>query len=497
MNLRKLLPAKELKSIIIYKNQLNYGEILEKKLDRLSLNSRTIKQKLMVSFQLMFILPFLVCVYLLSIYIFPKIGFRPDILAYLGVSIFLAVVGLLVIKEVFDRLIAIATEAKYIAAGDLGRRLSVRQGDEVGELGNVLNELTNRIRNNMDELKDYGEKTTAINVEIQKKIMVLSNLMQISAMISQGGKFDEILKISAEKSRSLADSEIAFLLFKDETSNSFNMKSLDGVKSDYLMRLEFTAQEEVYKKILNVNKLLILDEQNAPAGSPGVDFLAKIQFKNCLAMPIFIKENVRAVLGIANNREKFSYDKKDIEILDIFSKQIAVAIESDSMAHRIEKLEIKDALTGLYNRYFIENRLKEEIARAIAYQRPCAYIVFDIDNFKNYREQFGLIQAEAALKRVAGLILGGISQVDRAGRTGDDEFALILPEKNKRQAQDIAEKICKEIHSSFSHDPVKLTCSAGVSENPLDGVVVEQLIAKAEELLKKAKAGGKNKVVVF
>jgi diguanylate cyclase (GGDEF)-like protein len=205
-------------------------------------------------------------------------------------------------------------------------------------------------------------------------------------------------------------------------------------------------------------------------------------------------------LGIANTRDNFSYNKSDIELLDIFSKQIAVAIENDILAHRIEKLEIKDALTGLYNRFFIESRLQEEIRRAIVYQRPCAFIILDIDNFKNYREKFGLIHAEAALKKIAVLMCGCITDVDRVGRTDDDEFSLILPEKNKRQAQEVAEEICKTIQASFCADQDNskcLTLSAGVSENPLDGVQVEQLISKAKELLEKAKAEGKNRVVVF
>ncbi|PIQ86763.1 MAG: hypothetical protein COV73_04250, partial [Candidatus Omnitrophica bacterium CG11_big_fil_rev_8_21_14_0_20_43_6] len=138
---------------------------MDNKPSRYSLNSRTVKQKLMVAFQLMSILPFLVCVYLLSIYIFPKFGVRLEIIIYLAVSLFLAVVGLLVIKEVFDRLTQVANEAKFIAAGDIDRKLEVQHCDEVGELGDVLNQLTHRIRSSMDELKAYSEKTTEINIE--------------------------------------------------------------------------------------------------------------------------------------------------------------------------------------------------------------------------------------------------------------------------------------------------------------------------------------------
>ncbi len=473
---------------------------MNKKSNRFSLNSRTVKQKLMVAFQLMAILPFLVCVYVLSIYIFPRFGFKLDILIYLAVSAFLAIVGLFVIKEVFDRLTSIASEAKLIVAGDLNRKLQVQHGDEVGELGNILNQLTHRIHSNMVELKNYSEKTTQINIDIQKKIILLSNLMQISSLISQGEKFEEVLKITVEKSRALANSEIAFLLFKDELKDAFCMKIADGIKADYLMTVEITPQEDLYRKAFNLKKLLILDKQNTLPDNLAVDFLAKFQVKNCLAMPIFLRGTVRAVLAIANTRDNFSYNKDDIELLDIFSKQIAVAVENDVLAHRIEKLEVKDALTGLYNRFFIESRLQEEISRAIAYQRPCAFIIFDIDNFKNYRDTYGLIYAESALKKIAALMRECITEVDRVGRTGDDEFSIILPEKNKRRAQEVAEEICKKIRTSFYVDQDSgkcLTFSAGVSENPLDGVQAEQLTAKAKELLKKAKAGGKNKVVVF
>ncbi|MDO8489231.1 MAG: diguanylate cyclase [Candidatus Omnitrophota bacterium] len=474
---------------------------MNKKIDRFSLGSRTIKQKLMVAFQLMSILPLLVCAYLVSNYILPKIGFKLDIIVSLVISVFVALIGLLVIKEIFDRLLTVATEAKVIASGDISRRLEVQSDDEVGELGNVLNQLTKRIRGNMDELKAYSEKTSEINLEIQKKIFILSNLLQVSSLISQGDKFDDILKIAVEKSRLLANSETAFLLLKGENKEEFfYVKTADGSGVDYLMTVNVGVKEGLYNKVFNQNKLLILDKQNLLEETLAADFFAKFQVKNCLSMPIFLRGKVKGTLGIANSRDNFLYSKDDIELLDIFSKQIAIAIENDILAHRIEKMETKDILTGLYNLNFITSRLQEEIRRAIVYQRPCAFIIFDIDNFKNYREKFGLISAEVALKKIAILVNGCITEVDRVGRTGDDEFSLILPERNKRQAQEVAEEIRKKIQVAFSLDQdssKSITLSGGVAENPLDGVVAEQLINKAKELLKRAKTDGKNRVVVF
>lgn len=473
---------------------------MNKKIGRFSLSSGTIKQKLIVAFQLMSILPFLVSAYLVSNYILPKFGFKIDIIASLIISVFVAAIGFLVIKEIFDRLSAVTTEARVIAAGDINRKFEVQNKDEVGELGNVLNQLTNRIRGNMDELKAYSEKTSEINLEIQKKIFILSNLLQLSSLISGGEKFDDILKIAVEKSRLLASSETAFLLFKEENKESFQVRAVDGAGVGYLMKVDLGARGDLYNKVFNLNKLLILDKQNLLDRHLMADFFAKFRVKNCLSMPIFLRGKVKGALGIANNRDNFLYSKEDIELLDIFSKQIAIAIENDILAHRVEKLETNDTLTGLYNQNFITNRLEDEIKRAIVYQRPCAFIIFDIDNFRNYREKSGLISAEAALKKIAVLINGCISEVDRAGRTGDDEFSVILPERNKRQAKEVAEGIRKKIQLAFSSgqgNAESITLSAGVSENPLDGVGAEQLIDKAKELLKQAKTAGKDRVVAF
>ena len=111
-----------------------------------------------------------------------------------------------------------------------------------------------------------------------------------------------------------------------------------------------------------------------------------------------------------------------------------------------------------------------------------------------------MIAAEVAIKKIAVLVQDSVTEFDRVGRTWDDEFSVILPERNKRQAQEVAEDIRKKIEFVYSEEQdqdKRLTFSAGIAENPLDGIEAEQLILKAKELLGKAKAQGKNRVVVF
>jgi len=471
-----------------------------KKIDKFSLASRGLKYKLKIAFYLMSVLPLLVCIYLVSNYVLPHAGLKIDITISILISIFIATAGFFLLKEVFDRIVSVSTAAKLIAAGDINRRLDVEHKDEVGDLGESLNQLTSRIRSNMDELKNYSEKTTEINLEIQKRVIVLSSLLQISSLISQGTSLDDILKLTTEKARLLANSDVAYLLLRQENQELFSMITVDGVNSSYLLKIKVSPKENLFSKAISTSKPLILDKQSGLDKNLIAEFYESFRLKNTLAIPIYLRGRVIAILGIGNTRDSFMYKKDDLELVDIFAKQIAIAIENDILMNRIEKLEIKDALTGLYNESFIKSRLQEEIKRAINYRRPCALIAIDIDNFKEYAHSCGSLQAESTLKKLATLLRDSVSEVDRVARTGDDEFAILLPEKNKRQALEIAEEIRKKIEYSYSEEQdinKKITVSAGVSENPLDGVEAEQLIIAAKNLLNEAKKQGRNRIVAF
>jgi diguanylate cyclase (GGDEF)-like protein len=301
-----------------------------------------------------------------------------------------------------------------------------------------------------------------------------------------------------EKSRLLANSDIAYLFFRREGEDVFSAKVVEGISCGYLVKVTISDEDAVFKKAILANRPLILDAKNPLPDNISAAFYGRFKLKNTIAVPLFLKGRVIAILGVGNTKDNFTYSRDDLELLDIFAKQITIAIENDILMHRVERLEIKDTLTGLYNDSYIRNRLQEEIKRAISYQRPCAFIVVDIDNFKLTHERLGLLQAEATLKRVSSLVRDSVTEIDRVGRTGDDEFAIVLPEKNKRRAQEIAEEIRKKIEFSYSEEPDadrRITVSLGVSENPLDGMTEEELFKVAREFVGLAKRQGRDRTI--
>ncbi|MFH1441437.1 MAG: diguanylate cyclase [Candidatus Omnitrophota bacterium] len=454
-------------------------------------SSQGINYKFKIAFYLMSILPLLVTLYLVSNYILPYVGVKVDIVVSVIMSVFIAILGFYLVKEVISHIISLSTEAKLIAAGDISRKVDTEYGDEVGDLGTALNQLTGRIRQDMEELDSYSKRTNEINLEIQKRVLMLSNLLQIGSLISQGDKLDVLLKTIVEKARLLADSAVSFLLLKDQSGNRFITRMADGLNAGELLSLSIGLGEDMFKYINDTNKPLISDKSNIFPENLKAGLNNKLKINNFLALRVYLKNKLIGVLGIGNNIEEFSYQKDDIELLDIFTKQVAIAIENDVLMHRVEKLEIKDALTGLYNESFIRVRLQEEIKRANVYQRPCAFIFFNIDNFSRFRQNFGELEGEHVLRKIALLISGSVSEIDRVGRFGDNEFAIVLPEKNKRQAIEITEEIRKKIEFSFSEEQdvnKRITVRGSVSENPLDGVVAEELISTAKKLLDSVKS---------
>jgi diguanylate cyclase (GGDEF)-like protein len=475
-------------------------EEMEKNKDPYSTSaSKRLKYKLRVVFYVCF-LPVFVSIYFVLRYILPQRGLRLDIIIYTLATIFISIEGFILIRQAFTHFMSITKEAKLIASGESSRRIEIGEEDDVGELAEALNKIMQRVQGDINELKGYGEKTTEINLEIQKRVFLLSSLLEISSLVSQGTKLDSIFKLVVEKSRLIANSEVAYLFFREEETGSFYMKIVDGLNAGHFSLLKIEPDDRVFNQLIKTRKPLLLDKSNILPEELRVEFYEKFKLKNNLSLPIYLKDNVIGILGIGNSQEIFSYRKDDVELLDVFSRQLAIAVEYKILTHKIEKLEIKDSLTGLYNEAFIRSCLQDEIRRAIIYQRPCSFVLINIDNFKAYQKNFGAQGADLVLKRVASLIKDSVSEVDRVARIGSDEFAIVLPERNKRQAQHIAEETRKRIEFSFSEEQdinKRLTVSGGISENPLDGIDTDELFAKARGSLSLAKNQGKNRIAGF
>jgi diguanylate cyclase (GGDEF)-like protein len=158
---------------------------------------------------------------------------------------------------------------------------------------------------------------------------------------------------------------------------------------------------------------------------------------------------------------------------------------------------VRDALTGVYSRVTLEQRLKEEIERAIRYDTPFSIILLDLDHFKSVNDGFGHRRGDQILIEFTGRLRELCRRSDILYRYGGDEFLFLLPNTSKLQADLLANRLLEEIASKpFGQaPPIHISLSLGVASAPEDATTAEVLFEKADQRHYVAKRLGRSRVI--
>jgi len=475
---------------------------MKKFIRKLSLVPRGMRYKLMVAFCLMSLIPLWVIAYLFVNYLFPAL----DNIAYESMSILftilIAFLGLVLARKLIEPVIDMALEAKIIAKGDFSHQIKVAGGDdEIGELGSAINQMIKHIRENLEELSSYGERTKEINFDIHKKVIALSNLLQVGDAITASKlNLKDILGLVSEKIAQTYESGYTILLmWQDDNEEAMRIVSSYNMPKESLKDLRIKKDESFLGRLILERRVCFIDSKNKQPADIKI-VAEEYGLKNLVILPIMSHARLEGFLIVGNQLDRFVYKEDDIELYKIFARQVAIAVENDHLLRKTKELSITDDLTGLYNKKYITSRLDEEIKRAILFQRPCSFMVIGVDDFNKLQESYGGISVEKAVTRIAQLLKDNVTEVGKAARLELDMFALLLPEVNKRGAVRLAEDIRKKVEDGFAgkggpDDIGKLTVSIGVSENPIDGTTPDELLVKAKKAVEVARSSGKNKVV--
>lgn len=460
---------------------------MKKKTRKLSLSACGLKYKLRIVFYLILVLPTLISLYLISAYLLPAAGINLNLFLLISVSVIIGLSGFFLIKQLIDSIFDVSRRAKRLAKGEIDFEASMERHDEIGELEDALDQLTMRIKNDMKALEKYGEETQEINLEINRKVIAMSGLLQVSAFISEGAELDEIFELSAEKMLQASESDLVFMAITEQDCDYLTIKSASGLKATDLSGKKLNLKEnDLLFRVIKSGKSLAFD-RSSTKNAAVTQFELAFGMDSAFITVLSVHNRIAGVVAICNNRG-LVYKNDTLKLIDIFIKQIVIAIENTSLKNKVNGLEVKDALTGLYNESFIKARLDEEIKRAIIYQRPCAFIIFSLGNYQELKAKF-VVLMEGLAKETAVILRENLSDIDKAARLSDGEFAVVLPERNKKQAQALAEVVGKKIDYLLKKESASdkgIILSIGVSENPIDGITGLDLIKKAKESMVRA-----------
>lgn len=166
---------------------------------------------------------------------------------------------------------------------------------------------------------------------------------------------------------------------------------------------------------------------------------------------------------------------------------------------RLIEMNMKDGLTGIYNRRFLNTRLRKEIDRTRRYRNALSLVMFDLDHFKVVNDTYGHLFGDYILQALTALIGNLIRSTDVLVRYGGEEFCCILPDTDLNQAAVIAERCRRVVEENLFHSQkitVRITISVGIAQVIEAIDTPEKLIGQADQALYAAKKSGRNRVVL-
>ena len=185
----------------------------------------------------------------------------------------------------------------------------------------------------------------------------------------------------------------------------------------------------------------------------------------------------------------------------IVGEHISLALANLRLREALRFQSIRDPLTGLFNRRYMEESLDRELHRALRNNTPLGVVMIDLDCFKQFNDRFGHAAGDTLLTKTGDFLRTQIRAEDIACRYGGEEFVLIMPGSSLEATRLRAEQVRKDMsrvrveHGGRSLGTI--TLSAGVAVFPHDGLAAKTVLQAADEALYHAKSTGRDRVVIF
>ncbi len=188
------------------------------------------------------------------------------------------------------------------------------------------------------------------------------------------------------------------------------------------------------------------------------------------------------------------------QVANMFAEQVGLSVANIRLRDALRNQSIRDPLTGLYNRRYLEETMERETRRAVRSSQGLGVLMLDLDHFKKFNDTYGHEAGDLVLRETAGFLLKSVRAEDIVCRFGGEEFVVILPLAELKITQARAERIRSRLRElSVVHQGQSLgviTVSVGVAELPQHGATAKELLEAADAALYRAKKEGRDRVAV-
>ncbi|MBD3170668.1 MAG: diguanylate cyclase [candidate division Zixibacteria bacterium] len=288
----------------------------------------------------------------------------------------------------------------------------------------------------------------------------------------------------------------AAIFCKDAETGYYTPKYWRGVPKEDVKKLKFDSRGSLIQNLHSLSRPTTIEElEGALEDDPefyklkesGVRAISKINAAGSTFGYL--------LTGEKSNEDK--YRKAELKMISILVNIASSALENIQNYRIIEELSFTDSMTGLYNYRYFYKRLNEEIFRAKRYFRSLALVIFDIDDFKSYNDNYGHQAGDAVLKQLGSYLRKAVRAIDVVCRYGGEEFCVIMQETTDAEVRTFISRLRTRIarhkfESEFLERSQNITVSVGAAIYPADADTPDKLIYCADMAMLKAKSDGKN-----
>jgi diguanylate cyclase (GGDEF)-like protein len=253
--------------------------------------------------------------------------------------------------------------------------------------------------------------------------------------------------------------------------------------------------------VLFEKKLTIVDAASADAThSIALTPEISLQLDQTIgALPRAIVREIASLVRFANDRDARVRDLNE-RLANLESANLDLLMKNSALS----EISARDSLTGLYNRWYVMEKIDSEMNRSVRHGSPVSLIMMDIDHFKRVNDSFGHSAGDRVLRSVGQVLRDSCRVYDVPGRYGGEEFCIVLPETKVGNTTVVAERIRERLEASrfdVGDDSVVVTASIGIAgiesveaEGSLSPAI---LIDRADQALYSAKHHGRNRVEMW
>jgi diguanylate cyclase (GGDEF)-like protein/PAS domain S-box-containing protein len=307
-------------------------------------------------------------------------------------------------------------------------------------------------------------------------------------------------KVETSIGLSVKDSEIRYRrLFETAQDGILILDAETGAITDvnpFLINLlGYSREEFIKKKLWEVGAF-----KDIEASKDAFQALQKNEYIQYKDLPLRAKDGRLILVEFASNVYLAGGEKViQCNIRDITErKQVQDALlKSEAL---LREQSVRDHLTGLFNRRYMEETLERELRRASRKQLSLGIIMLDVDDFKWFNDTCGHAAGDAILQEWGKMLLKHVRREDIPSRYGGDEFIIVMPGASREVTRERAEIICefaKQFHFQFEEQTLEgVTLSLGVAAFPEDGSTSAAVLKAADDALYRAKREGRGQVVM-